>query len=119
MANSKKYSYQLEQTDALWTAQIIRKASSKLFIVSKEQVGFATEAEAKEWAEKTLLEFTSTLSSSNQRHGDQRKSNEEERLQRSARRSERTLLAKKEKAEQEQALADETAENPDNIDEID
>ena len=65
MANSKKYSYQIEKVDTLWTGQILRKASSKLFIVSKEQEGFSTEAEAKEWAETEAVrrfnEFKATL----------------------------------------------------------
>ncbi len=100
MANSKKYSYQIEQVKALWTAQIIRKASSKLLVVSKEKEGFATESEAKEWAEKNLAEFTATLSSSNHRHGEQRKANEEGRRQRSVRRSEKTQLEKQQAAEQ-------------------
>ena len=94
MAQSKKYSYQLEQIKGSWTAKIIRKASYKTFIVSKEQKGFKTELEAKEWSETTLAEFTLTQSSSNERHGKQRKMNEEERRQRSVRRSEKTQLEK-------------------------
>jgi len=94
MANSKKYSYQIEQVDNLWTAQILRKASSKSTVVSKKKEDFATEAEAQQWAEQSLLDFTATLSTSNKRHGAQRKSNEEERLQRSNRRAEKTKLAK-------------------------
>jgi len=106
MTNSKTYSYQLEQIDTLWTAKIIRKASRKTFIISKEQDGFASEIEAKEWAEQQLVEFSSALNSSNKRQAEQRKTSEEERRQRSIRRAEKKRLAKQAKAEDENIKKD-------------
>lgn len=94
MATSKKYQIKIEQRDADWTAQITRRVSAKKAVVTKKQDGFASEAEAMEWAEAALTEFTATLSSSNQRHGQQRKLGEEQRRLRSARRAEKTLKAK-------------------------
>ncbi len=111
MAISKKYSYKIEQKDDLWMAQIIRKASSKTLIVSKEKDAFASEAEAKEWAEQQLSEFATSLSSSNKRHGEQRKQGEEVRRQRSIRRSEKKQLEKQAKAEAELAEESSTEED--------
>lgn len=99
MATSKKYSYQLEKKDDFWRAQIIRKASSKTLIVSKEQEGFVSEEDAKKWAKEQLLVFTNTQSLSNKRQGEQRKLSAEESRQRSIRRSEKKALEK-------QAIAD-------------
>jgi len=101
MANNKKYDSKIEQEGSLWKAQIHRQVTSKKTIISKQQGSFASEEQAKEWAEKQLAEFASTLGASNKRHGEQRKMNEEERRQRSARRAEKTLNAKNEKAEEE------------------
>lgn len=59
MTANKKYSYQLSQDSesGQWRAEISRRATAKRTVVSKAQEGFASEAQAKEWAEATLLEF--------------------------------------------------------------
>ena len=97
----------------MWKAQIHRQITSKKTIVSKQQDGFASEAKAKEWAEQQLTEFTSTQGASNQRHGEQRKLNEEERRSRSNRRAEKTLKAKQAKAEEELKIAEQTEADTD------
>jgi hypothetical protein len=103
MTNSKKYAFKISQEEAVWTAQITRQVTSQKVVVSKEQSGFASEAEAISWAEEQLKEFTTTLEKSNKRHGAQRKNLEEQRRQRSNRRAEKTLMAKadKDKSEEE------------------
>ncbi len=59
MAAAKKYTSHVEQDSAsgLWSAQIMRRATSKRTVVSKAQDGFANEAEANVWAETALKEF--------------------------------------------------------------
>ena len=103
MTNSKKYSYELEQIDKLWTTKIIRKVSSKKSVITTEKGGFESKSEAKTWAEQQLSKFTAKQDSNNKRHAEQRKSNAEERRLRSIRRSERKQLAKQTKADEEAA----------------
>ena len=98
MTKSRKYDYKIEQSDDTWSVQIIRKASKKNSVVSKEQGGFTNVKEAKAWAEEQLLEFSSTMAKSNQRHGEQRKENDEIKRQRSHRRAKKTQKRKDEKA---------------------
>lgn len=61
MSNSKKYTYRLAEdaSDAAsgWTAEIVRRVTAKRETVSKQQGGFASEAEAKAWAEAELVTF--------------------------------------------------------------
>ena len=57
MAKGKKYDFNLIQHDASWSAEIVRQITSKKTVVSKSQDGFASEAEAKEWAEAELQTF--------------------------------------------------------------
>lgn len=104
MTKNRKYSYKLEQIKDSWSAQILRQVTSKKVLVSKEQAGFSSEDDAKKWAEQRLLEFTDTLRTSNQRHGTQRKLNEEERQQRSVRRADKTEKAKELKKVKQEAL---------------
>jgi len=72
MAISKKYDYRTSQQKDTWIAEIIRRASSKKTIVSKKQDGFKTEAEANEWAEKELVQFTAKQSEQNKRRAAKR-----------------------------------------------
>lgn len=96
MTKSRKYAYNLVEEGSLWNAEITRQVSSKKTVVSKLKEGFKSESEAQDWAEQELLEFATTLGKSNQRHGEQRKHLEEVRRQRSNRRADKTLQAKKE-----------------------
>lgn len=64
---SKKYDFQLIEKRNGWAAEIVRQITSRRTIVSKRQLGFATEAEAKEWAEKELVEFQKIQSERNKR----------------------------------------------------
>jgi len=97
MANGKKYDLNITKNESDWTAQITRQVTSRKTKVTKEKDGFKTKAAAKKWAEKTLLEFTSTLSTSNDRHTAQRKNIEEVKRLRSNRRADKTQKAKDEK----------------------
>jgi len=73
MAFSKKYDYRTSQQKDTWNAEIIRRASSKNIVVTKKQDGFKTEAEANEWAEKELIQFTVKQSEQNKRRAAKRK----------------------------------------------
>ena len=57
MAKCKKYDFNLVLVDGSWTAEIVRKITSKKTVVSKSQAGFASEEEAKIWAETELKGF--------------------------------------------------------------
>jgi len=67
MAKSKKFDYQVVQDKSGWSAKIIRKASSKKQVVSKQQDGFATEADAQAWGETELKSFLQQLEQRNKR----------------------------------------------------
>ena len=97
MTKGKKYNINTIKNESTWSAQITRQVTSRKIKVTKEKDNFETEAAAKKWAEKTLLEFTSTLSTSNDRHAAQRKSNEEMKRLRSNRRADKTQKIKDEK----------------------
>lgn len=114
MSKNKKYDIRIENTGTTWQAQIIRHASSKKTVISKQQNAFKSEESAQQWAEQQLQEFTSTQDASNKRHGEQRKLNEEQRRQRSSRRAKKTEKAKLEKlnAEPEPATATESDTDP-------
>ncbi len=57
MPKSRKYDVQVTENDSGWKAEIVRRASAKKSVVSKTQDGFATETEARAWAEKELVTF--------------------------------------------------------------
>jgi len=105
MATSKKYSISIEQNGAHWIAKISRKVSYKSTIVTKQKDDFSNEKDAKVWAEETISELMNTQRKSNERHGSQRKSNEEVRRLRSARRAEKTEQTKLAKQAEEEAKA--------------
>ena len=119
MTKNKKYSYKIEQDGSGWKALITRQVTSKKTIISKQQNAFANEAEAKQWAERQLVDFATTLGESNQRHGQQRKLDAEERRQRSARRAEKTQQAKQAKIKPEQELTNTTEGDSDTSSESD
>lgn len=105
---SKKYQTNVSQSGDTWTAQITRQITSRKVHVSKEQADFASETEAQEWADATLMEFVGTQKTANQRQGTSRKEAEEIKRLRSARRADKTEAAKlaKEQAENAEAMDD-------------
>lgn len=64
---SQKYSYQLIEKRNGWAAEIIRQITSRRTLVSKRKLGFATEEEAKAWAEQELVEFQKIQTERNKR----------------------------------------------------
>ena len=67
MAKGKKYDFNLVLVDGSWTAEIVRKITSKKTVVSKSQAGFASEAEAQVWAETELKGFLQNQIERNER----------------------------------------------------
>ena len=67
MAKTKKFDYRIVEDSNCWTAEILRRATSKKTIVSKSQSGFATKAEAEEWGQKELKAFLHNLNERNKR----------------------------------------------------
>ena len=67
MSNSKKFDIRLIEDGATWTAQITRRKTAKETIVSKSQDGFASETEAKAWADTELVSFLATITARNKR----------------------------------------------------
>lgn len=72
MAKGKKYEYRVVQDKDSWSAEIIRRITSKKTGVSKSQGGFATEAEAQEWGQKELKVFLEKLKVRNIRDSESR-----------------------------------------------
>ena len=68
MPKGKKYDYRVLKNRKDWKVEIVRQATSSKTVVSKRQAGFATEAEAKEWAETELKSFVENLAEKNKRH---------------------------------------------------
>ena len=73
MAKGKKYDYRAVENSGFWTAEIIRRASSKKTVVSKSQSGFTTESDAQEWGQNELKLFLQNLDQRNGRRSLQRK----------------------------------------------
>lgn len=67
MTKGKKYDYRVVSDKAGWSAEIIRRITSKKTGVSKSQGGFSTKAEAQEWGQKELKVFLQKLSEHNKR----------------------------------------------------
>ena len=57
MKKSKKYEYRVMQDNDTWSAEIIRRVTSRVTVVSKEKEGFATEAEAQAWGQAEVETF--------------------------------------------------------------
>lgn len=90
MATNKKYDLEISQSADLWLAKVTRKVNSRKRVITKEQGGFKSETEAKEWADLALAELTSKQRSSNDSHLQKRKENEEIKRLRSERRAAKT-----------------------------
>lgn len=75
MAQSKKYDSKIQQNGKTWTAKIIRRVTSQKTMVSKQQHGFATEAEAQAWAETQIALFLESLKARNKRRSQPREKN--------------------------------------------
>ncbi len=67
MSNSKKFDIRLLEEGSTWTAQITRRKTARETIVSKSETGFASEKEAKAWADEALVEFLATVTARNNR----------------------------------------------------
>jgi len=72
MSKGKKYDYRVAEGQTGWIAEITRQVTSKETIVSKSQDGFATEAEAAEWAQREIQIFVKNLAERNKRRSEQR-----------------------------------------------
>ena len=67
MTNSKKFDYRVVQDNTCWTAEIVRRVTSKKTVVSKSQGEFTLESDAHEWGQKELKSFLQNLSERNKR----------------------------------------------------
>ncbi len=67
MAKTKKFECRTVQDNKTWTAEIIRRVTSKKFHVSKSKQGFIDEAKALEWGEQEIKSFILNLSKRNKR----------------------------------------------------
>ena len=102
MSKSKKYNYKIIQESAsCWNASIVRQVSSKKINISKQQSGFATEADAKNWAETELENFRKAQVSRNTRRNEQRKLNQSQREERASRKAAKTAAAKAQNSDSE------------------
>lgn len=72
MTKGKKYEYRLVQDNTSWTAEIVRRITSKKTVVSKSKSGFTSESDAQEWGQKELKLFLQNLTERNKRREKQR-----------------------------------------------
>jgi len=56
-----KFNYRLVHNDKSWSAEIIRKMTSKKMIVTLKKDNFPSEEEADAWAKSELENFVNTL----------------------------------------------------------
>jgi len=61
MTKSKQYDIRVSQDNTGWTAEVIRRVTSKKTIVSKRQDGFATESDAHDWGQGEVKLFLRNL----------------------------------------------------------
>ncbi|MFT5573770.1 MAG: hypothetical protein ACI9FR_002705 [Cryomorphaceae bacterium] len=115
MASNKKYEYELKQTGDTWSAKVTRKINSRKRATTMQKDGFKSEAEATSWSEQSLVELTTKQKSSNLNSGQKRKDTEEMKRQRSARRAEKTELAKEEAAKLAEADDQQIAEHEEKL----
>lgn len=57
MKQSKKYDCRVIQDNDSWTAEITRRVTSRVTVVSKGKGGFATQAEAQAWGQSEVTAF--------------------------------------------------------------
>ncbi len=57
MKKSKKYDYRVVEDNDTWTAEVTRRVTSRVTVVSKGKGGFATEAEAQAWGQAEVEAF--------------------------------------------------------------
>ncbi len=57
MSDSKKFAVRTIEKRNGWCAEIVRQVSSRRTTVSKREMGFETEEQAKAWGEKELEGF--------------------------------------------------------------
>ena len=74
MAKSKKYTCRVVQEDDSWSAEVVRRVTSKKSVVTKRQDGFVTDDEAESWG---LAEVRSLVKSTNLNERNKRRSKEE------------------------------------------
>lgn len=77
MAKSKKYTYRLIEDGESWTAQVVRRVTSKKSVVTKSQNGFATDDEAESWGQaevKALIKSTNLTERNKRRSKEENKS---------------------------------------------
>ncbi len=60
MKPSKKYNCQLVQDGAGWTAEVVRRVTSKRSVITKSQAGFASETEALAWGQHEVAALLKT-----------------------------------------------------------
>ena len=72
MARVKKYTIEIIQKNATWTAKIHRRISVKKSTVSKKQSDFTSEKAANEWAITELEVFTSYQHERNEKNSKKR-----------------------------------------------
>jgi hypothetical protein len=113
MTSNKKYDYRVTQNKKTWTAEIIRRVTSKRTSVSKSQDGFSTEAEAKAWGEKELASFLDNLAERNKRDSAQRTEAQKEKAARDEAYKQRKKDSESLEAEGDEAEGDDSDDSND------
>ena len=80
MKQSKKYDCRVIQDNGAWTAEVTRRVTSRVTVVSKGKGGFATEAEAQEWGQAEVKSFLKKTNLSEQEKRRAKKKEEEKKI---------------------------------------
>ncbi|BDU38163.1 DUF3622 domain-containing protein [Vibrio nigripulchritudo] len=76
MSKNRKFAIRVSEKRKGWTAEITRQVTSRRTMVSKRESGFESEAQAQDWAEKTLAEFVENQAKRNDRKAEKRSERE-------------------------------------------
>jgi len=68
VTKGKKYTYRVVQENNTWLTEIIRRVTSKKFLVSKSKGGFTSESDAQDWGKQEIKSFIQNLSERNKRN---------------------------------------------------
>ncbi|GHA12097.1 hypothetical protein GCM10008090_22440 [Arenicella chitinivorans] len=86
MVENKKYNVHVFQDGDAWSAQITRQVTSRKRTVSKQQDGFADEADAREWGQSELQKYVTAQQERNVKHATHRAELEQRQRDRADRR---------------------------------
>ncbi|WP_413698573.1 DUF3622 domain-containing protein [Psychromonas sp. KJ10-10] len=117
MSQQQKFDFSVSQVGDQWNAEVTRRVSSRKTSVTKQKKGFASEAQATEWAEAKLAECVENLQAGNQRKADKRHARTELATKQASEKALATELYNKKQQAYFESLDDEDFDEDDSYDE--